>query len=437
MNTTGFDHDFSFVIESEEEVPVSFVRVINTEPKPHVAATGVIVTPEILELKVGETTQISETLKPTNATNQFVTWSSSNTSVASVSNGLVSAASIGSATITVTTNDGEFTDSCVVTVIPSVTISNCPSAYLMEGNTHQLTAVVSQANTDDPGLVWSSSNASVATVNASGLVTAVSTGSATITVKTNDGSLTDSCMLNVIPFGETQNLLINGDFAIADKADPGFGWELGVNARDGATAELNVVDGQAEITISQIGTAAAQIRLFQTVDLISWHDYELTFEYKGSEAMTGGIRYFHKSSDGERPNTTYADVTTDMQVYSLTWTQTVGEPTEFAIQFGKYPGTLTIKNVKLIDISSTASINETKLKLINLYSNPVNNGSLKISTSVNIDQLQIFDITGKKVHQELNLGTNATLDLSKLYRGLYIIRFESSQGNESKKIIIE
>ena len=50
---------------------------------------------------------------------------------------------------------------------------------------------------------------------------------------------------------------------------------------------------------------------------------------------------------------------------------------------------------------------ETKLKFINLYPNPVNNGLLNVSSNENIDELQIFDVSGKMVHQELNLGTNA------------------------------
>ena len=51
--------------------------------------------------------------------------------------------------------------------------------------------------------------------------------------------------------------------------------------------------------------------------------------------------------------------------------------------------------------------NETKLKFINLYPNPVNYGLLNVSSNENIDELQIFDVSGKMVHQELNLGTNA------------------------------
>ena len=69
-----------------------------------------------LTLGVGKSETLTATITPDNATNKNVTWSSDNTSVATVNNGVVSAVSEGTATITVTTVDGSFTDTCEVTV---------------------------------------------------------------------------------------------------------------------------------------------------------------------------------------------------------------------------------------------------------------------------------------------------------------------------------
>ena len=69
-----------------------------------------------LELTEGETAQLTATVLPDNATNKNVTWSSDNPSVATVNNGVVSAVSEGTATITVTTEDGNKTATCAVTV---------------------------------------------------------------------------------------------------------------------------------------------------------------------------------------------------------------------------------------------------------------------------------------------------------------------------------
>lgn len=88
-----------------------------------VHVTGVTLNKNSLSLEEGDTEQLTETVAPSNATDKSVSWSSSNTSVATVSSsGLVTAVSAGSATITVTTTDGAKTATCAVTVTqPSYT----------------------------------------------------------------------------------------------------------------------------------------------------------------------------------------------------------------------------------------------------------------------------------------------------------------------------
>ncbi|GEM_PF-543919 len=85
-----------------------------------VAVTGVSLSVSETSIKVGESEVLSVTVSPFNATNQFVTWASSNTSVATVSSaGRVTAVAEGNSTITVTTSDGGYTATCDVTVTAS------------------------------------------------------------------------------------------------------------------------------------------------------------------------------------------------------------------------------------------------------------------------------------------------------------------------------
>lgn len=82
-----------------------------------VSVTGVTLEKETTSVEVGGSEILSYTISPTNATNQAVTWTSSNTSVATVSSsGRVAGVAEGSATITIKTSDGNFTDTCTVTV---------------------------------------------------------------------------------------------------------------------------------------------------------------------------------------------------------------------------------------------------------------------------------------------------------------------------------
>ena len=81
-----------------------------------VHVTGVSLNKNSTSLTVGDSETLTATVSPNNATNKNVTWTSSNTSVVSVSNGTISAVATGSATITVTTTDGSYTATCTVTV---------------------------------------------------------------------------------------------------------------------------------------------------------------------------------------------------------------------------------------------------------------------------------------------------------------------------------
>ena len=81
-----------------------------------VAVTGVSVSPTSDSITIGEDLTLTATVEPENATNKTVTWSSSEATVATVEDGVVTGVSAGNATITVTTEDGGFTATCDVTV---------------------------------------------------------------------------------------------------------------------------------------------------------------------------------------------------------------------------------------------------------------------------------------------------------------------------------
>lgn len=166
-----------------------------------VSVTGVSLNKASMSLVIGGTERLTATVTPSNATNKNVTWSSSNTSVATVdSNGNVSAINVGTAVITVKTEDGGKTATCNVTVNP-ITVTgvslNQTSLTMTVGDTQTLTATVTPSNATDKSVTWSSSNTSVATVSSSGVVSAKSVGNATITVTTNNGRQTASCSVSV------------------------------------------------------------------------------------------------------------------------------------------------------------------------------------------------------------------------------------------------
>ena len=172
-------------------------EVVVTDPVP---VTGVTLSQTELSLLKGTTATLVATVVPSNATNKKETWSSNNSSVATVENGTVIAVSGGNATITVTTEDGNHTATCEVVVtdlvpVTGVTLSQTELS-LEKGETADLTATVSPADATNQKVTWSSNNTTVATVE-NGKVTAVSGGKATISVTTEDGNHTATCEVTV------------------------------------------------------------------------------------------------------------------------------------------------------------------------------------------------------------------------------------------------
>jgi hypothetical protein len=186
-----------------ENIPlyVDGVLVFGKEPKPVVVVpvTGVSLSDTTASVNAGSTITLTATVKPSDATNKSVSWSSSNTAVATVSSaGVVTGVKEGNATITVKTQDGSKTASCLITVtnIPvSVTgVTLTPStASVNIGGTAQLTATVVPSNASNKKVSWSSSNLNIATVSSDGLVSGIAAGSATITVITDDGKFEADC----------------------------------------------------------------------------------------------------------------------------------------------------------------------------------------------------------------------------------------------------
>lgn len=100
-------------LSAQDEVPMVFYSL---DPVGTVSVTGVGIAPASASIDVDETVTLTASIVPSTATNKNVTWSTSNDAVATVSEGVVTGVSAGSATITVTTVDGGYTDTCAVTV---------------------------------------------------------------------------------------------------------------------------------------------------------------------------------------------------------------------------------------------------------------------------------------------------------------------------------
>ena len=148
-----------------------------------------------VSLKAGETVTLTATVKPDDATDKTVTWSTSDASVATVNDGVVTAKKVGTATITAKAGDKSATCEITVVATPVTAVTlNKTSVSLKAGETVTLTATVKPDDATDKTVTWGSSDESVAKVE-NGIVTAIGKGLSTITAKAGDTSAT--CMVTV------------------------------------------------------------------------------------------------------------------------------------------------------------------------------------------------------------------------------------------------
>ena len=181
------------------------VRVVdqNNVSSNNVDAIGVSLSKSSLSMLKGDSYHLVATIKPVDATNKSVIWSSSNENIVTVdNNGKIMAKETGKATITVKTKDGGKTATCQITVFAEAipvtgVVLNRSEVTLLKGDSVTLSAKLTPDNATNNNVTWTSSRPEVAKVDENGVVTGLKAGKTTITVKTKDGNKTDKCEITV------------------------------------------------------------------------------------------------------------------------------------------------------------------------------------------------------------------------------------------------
>ena len=252
----------------DEEISRTCTVTVN-----NVSVTGVTLNKHQLTMDTNSEDSLSATVSPNNATNKKVTYSSSNENIVVVddSGNLLTGDTEGNAIITVTTDEGGFTDTCEVTVGTPSTISptsitiSSDGNELNVGNSMQFTATVLPNNATDKSVTWSSSNTEVATINQSGLLTGLKDGTTTVTATTNTGGLTHSKTITVHKV--LSSISIDGqttEFTVGNTFD--FGGTVTAHYNDSSTSDVTSsatfsgydmnTAGEQTVTVSYGGKSA-------------------------------------------------------------------------------------------------------------------------------------------------------------------------------------
>ena len=195
--------DATITVKSKADPTISTTIAVTVTG---VAITGVAISGTETSVQVGSTISLSASVSPSSAP-QTVTWSSSDDTKATVTGGVVTGVATGTVTIKATsTEDATKFDEYEVTVtaVPVASVTVTPSSKTLSvGEETQLAVSVKPDNAGDKTVTWSSSDATIATVDAEGNVTAVKAGSCKIIATANDGSeVAGECSLtveNVLP----------------------------------------------------------------------------------------------------------------------------------------------------------------------------------------------------------------------------------------------
>ena len=241
---------------------------------PIVPVEGIMFEETTISLNIGATTTLVPIILPENATDKTVSWNSSDETIATVENGVVTAIAEGDAVITVTTYDGGFTAQCEILVreavipVESVEINEESLDLTVGDEPVQLSVTVLPEDATDKSVVWTSSDETVVTVSEEGLITIIGVGTSSITASSGN-VISEPCVVTVseqiiqvesIIISEPTLYLEIGDepaelYAIitpSDATDKTVTWasdnESVVTVDDGIVTIIGV--GQANITAS-------------------------------------------------------------------------------------------------------------------------------------------------------------------------------------------
>lgn len=264
-----------------------------------------------LTLEVGMTHMLTTTVEP-DGTTDSLTWSTSSSSIASVnSSGLVTANRAGTALITVKTTSGQIA-TCQVTVrnktvLPTGISIDRTDARMAIGESIQLSATIEPSNTTMKDVAWSSSDPDIVSVNNTGVIKALSSGSAEIRAETENG-LYDVCQVKV---------------AVASSA--GF-VVMDARAVSGKTAETAVH------IVKNPGIAAFSVDVEYDSEVLT----PVSVEAGDCLAIGSLTSNIDSIADGEALHITWyssEDVTANGRAFTITW-NTAGEMQEIPITLG-------------------------------------------------------------------------------------------------------
>lgn len=378
----------------------------------NVPVTGVSLSPTSASAGVGVTQQLTATVSPSNATNKSVTWSSSNTGIATVnSSGLVTGVAAGSATITVTTVDGNKTATCAINVTSGCTPTAITPYIQVNGGTWQQTGSVTITSGSTvklgpqpaSGGSWSWTGCGTSGTSREQTFTANSSCTATATYTNTTGCKSAQNFTITISGGSST-------YPIVVRAKGSMG-----------TENLRLTVGGTQVAAWTMTTSMAS--------------------YSASTSLSGGINVEFTNDDGSR----------DVQVDYITVNGTTFQAENQSVNTGVWQnnqcggsnsewlncnGYIAFPAFKSANINLDGSALDNNID-IRLYPNPfMQSISLEVDNPDQVDRIEIFDIMGSQVETIKHGAVKQSQTIgSSLKAGIYFVKVYGKNELQSFKVI--
>lgn len=436
--------------------------------------TGFEINQDSIEIPIGDESKLAYAFIPVNALNKEIIWESNAETIAQVDNtGKVTAIATGVALITGKTVDANKIDTCVVTVYPILasSIKVAPSTIsLWVNDTITLKSLILPENTSDKTPNWLSLDPNIATISSEGSLKGVSLGITKIEVSTTDGSLHDTCTVNVVSTDQFVHRDIGNPCAPGDAVISTDGVTITASGDDiyNNQDQFHMVykkwtgDGQIIAKIVDYANsepwAKIGVMMRETINPGSKH------VSMGILPGDGGSSLWYKpQTNGLASQNTLFD--TAEAPYWVKLVRKGNRFTGYVAPNGETWKTVAAVNVPMestlfvgLCVSSTIRCTTTTVKFDNVtiqkeptsvddvrisdtdfevFPNPLSTGSLSINLPEDATRLSILDMTGRIVYQENVINKEFSIDRSVFNSiGIYIVNVVTTKKMMNKKVIV-
>ena len=334
-------------------------------------------------------------------------------------------------------------------------ISVSPIDLILDVNqTSNLTATVSPANATDASVLWTSNNTAVATVDVSGVVTAVSAGTAAITATTNDGGFTDTTSVTVNqPQAGGFTTFIYDDFegGLGNWIDGGKDASLytgGTFAHQGA----NAIDLQDNTKTSVISTNNLALSGVNEVKVEFWYkaknfgnsneDFWLQISTNGGSSYTTvkawaeGIDF--QNNHFNSASFTISGITLNNQTRLRFRCDASSNSDDVYLDEIKVSVSGAAARESLASTVVKTKVQEFSPNKILVYPNPLSNQlNINFDASNKYKFIKLFDLTGKVILERNVTSNKMQLDLSsyRLSKGIYLLKLIAIESTKTLKLI--